>query len=47
MTPAPPPSWASRHERVAGLVLIGTPTEAPLERVRPDVDAITTVWSPG
>ncbi len=33
-------------ERVAGYVLIGTPSEAPLERVRPDVDAITTVWAP-
>ena len=32
-------------ERVAGFVLLGTPTEAPLERVRPDVDAITTVWT--
>jgi nitroreductase len=33
-------------ERVAGLILLGTPTEAPLERVRPDIDAITTVWKP-
>ncbi len=32
------------EESVAGVVLIGTPTEAPLERVRPDVAAITTVW---
>ncbi len=31
-------------ERVAGFILIGTPTEAPMERVRPDVEAITTVW---
>jgi nitroreductase len=31
-------------EQVAGVVLLGTPTEAPLERVRPDVEAITTVW---
>ncbi len=33
-------------ERIAGYVLIGTPSEAPLERVRPDVEAITTVWAP-
>ena len=33
-------------ERIAGFVLIGTPNEAPLERVRPDVEAITTVWKP-
>lgn len=33
-------------ERVAGVVLIGTPTEAPLERVRPDIDSITSVWQP-
>jgi nitroreductase len=33
-------------ERVAGFVHLGTPTEAPLERVRPDVTAITTRWSP-
>ncbi len=31
-------------ERVAGFVHIGTPREAPLERVRPDVDALTTIW---
>jgi nitroreductase len=34
------------NEQVAGVVLIGTPTEAPLERVRPDVAAITTEWQP-
>ena len=33
-------------ERIAGFILLGTPTEAPLERVRPDVPAITTVWAP-
>lgn len=33
-------------ERIAGYVLIGTPTEAPLERARPDVEAMTTVWRP-
>jgi nitroreductase len=33
-------------ERVAGFVLLGTPTEAPLERVRPDVEAITSDWAP-
>jgi nitroreductase len=36
----------AEHERVAGVVLIGTPTEAPLERVRPEVDQITTEWAP-
>lgn len=34
------------NERVAGVILIGTPTEAPLERVRPEVDDITTEWAP-
>jgi nitroreductase len=33
-------------ESVAGFILLGTPTTAPLERVRPDVDAITYVWEP-
>ena len=28
-------------ERVAGVIYIGTPTEPPLERVRPDVDSLT------
>ena len=32
-------------EQVAGFVQLGTPTEAPMERVRPDIAAITTVWS--
>jgi len=31
-------------EKVAGFVHIGTPAEPPLERVRPDVKAITSVW---
>jgi nitroreductase len=33
-------------EQVAGYVHIGTPAEAPLERVRPDVSALTTRWKP-
>jgi nitroreductase len=33
-------------ERVAGFVFVGTPSAAPLERVRPDVGALTTVWAP-
>jgi len=33
-------------ERVAGFVHLGAPTEAPLERVRPDVAAITREWNP-
>jgi nitroreductase len=32
-------------ERVAGFVHIGTPAEAPLERLRPDADALTSVWN--
>ena len=33
------------NERVAGFVYVGTAVEAPLERVRPDVAALTTRWS--
>ena len=32
-------------ERIAGYIHMGTPVEAPLERVRPDVAAITTRWA--
>jgi nitroreductase len=32
-------------EQLAGFVHLGTAAEAPLERVRPDVAAITTRWS--
>ena len=32
-------------ERVAGFVHIGTVTQAPLERVRPDLTAISEVWT--
>ena len=32
-------------ERIAGYIHIGTTAEAPLERVRPDVAAITTRWA--
>lgn len=35
-----------KGEQVAGVVLLGTPTEAPLERVRPEVEHITSVWLP-
>lgn len=31
-------------EQVAGFLYLGTATEAPQERARPDVEAITTVW---
>ncbi len=34
------------NETVAGFVHIGTPAEAPLERVRPDLDAIVSRWTP-
>ena len=33
------------NERVAGFVYMGASGEAPLERVRPDVAALTTRWS--
>jgi nitroreductase len=33
-------------ERVAGFVHLGTPVEPPLERARPDIDALVTSWSP-
>ncbi|WP_370338615.1 nitroreductase [Parvularcula marina] len=32
------------HERVAGILYVGTATEPPKERARPDVAAITTRW---
>jgi nitroreductase len=32
-------------ERIAGFVHVGTPAEAPLERVRPDVEALTSYWA--
>jgi len=32
-------------ERVAGYVHLGTPAEAPLERVRPNLDAIVSRWT--
>jgi len=33
-------------ERIAGVVLIGTPREAPMERDRPDVASLVTRWQP-
>jgi nitroreductase len=33
-------------ERVAGFLYLGTSSEDPLERVRPDVAAITSEWTP-
>lgn len=50
--------WAATHkaaltilgvgegERVAGILHIGTATESPADRPRPDVVALTTHWSP-
>ena len=32
-------------ERLAGFVHLGTPSEAPLERVRPDIHALVTDWA--
>lgn len=34
------------EEKVAGYVFIGTASEAPAERVRPEAAALTSVWSP-
>lgn len=33
-------------ERIAGVVLIGTPREPPLERERPALDPLVTYWAP-
>ena len=33
-------------EQVAGFLYLGTATEQPQERVRPDVGALTSAWSP-
>ncbi len=33
-------------EEVTGFIFIGTSTETPLERERPDPEALTTVWRP-
>ncbi len=33
-------------EQLAGYVLLGTATEPPSERIRPDVEALTLVWTP-
>ena len=37
---------AGEGERVAGYVHIGTPTEAPLERARPDMAEVVREWRP-
>ena len=34
------------QERIAGFVHLGTMPEPPLERVRPELDKLITVWSP-
>jgi nitroreductase len=34
-------------ERMAGLVHIGTPHMPPTERWRPNVEALTAIWTPG
>ncbi|HEY5071261.1 MAG TPA: nitroreductase [Caulobacteraceae bacterium] len=33
-------------ERIAGFVHVGTPAEAPLERVRPDLERLVSDWRP-
>jgi len=35
-----------RHERVVGIVHIGTPTERPNDRPRPDLGRVVRYWSP-
>lgn len=37
---------AEPGERVAGFVYLGTSADAPLERERPDVDSLTSWWTP-
>ena len=32
-------------ETLAGWIMLGTPAEPPLERVRPDMDSIVSVWT--
>lgn len=34
-------------ERVAGFIHLGTPSEPPLERVRPEVDKLVSIWGSG
>ena len=34
------------QERVAGFVHLGTLSEPPMERVRPEVDKLVSVWAP-
>jgi nitroreductase len=33
------------NERFAGFVHIGTPSQAPVERVRPEISEITAIWT--
>jgi nitroreductase len=33
-------------ERVAGFIHLGTPSEPPLERVRPDIAPLVETWRP-
>jgi nitroreductase len=35
-----------RDEKIAGIIHIGTPKEAPADRKRPNIEALTTRWSP-
>jgi nitroreductase len=37
---------ATGEEQIAGFIYLGTPAEAPLERVRPDMAAIVETWAP-
>lgn len=37
---------AREGEKITAIIHIGTPTTPPSERARPDIDAITSAWSP-
>jgi len=37
---------ATGEDQVAGFIYLGTPTQPPLERVRPDMGAIVKTWAP-
>jgi nitroreductase len=37
---------AAGEDQIAGFIYLGTPGDAPLERVRPDMEAIVETWAP-
>jgi hypothetical protein len=36
----------SANEQLAGFIYVGTPTAAPLERVRPELSTVVRRWRP-